>query len=243
LVDSLSFVFPMYNEEENIERMVAATLAVAPKLAKRYELVIVDDASSDGCGKIADRLAVEHPEVRVIHHEVNRKLGGTLRTGFKAAKNDWILYIDSDLPIDMGSVPPAFSLTANADMVIGYRMNRNEGLRRAVMSWCYNRLIRLLFGLRVRDVNFSFKLFRRKILDEVRLFSEGSFIDAELLIETARRGYRIREHGFMYYPRTKGESTLAGPGIVMKILAEMNGYRRRRKPVTRVEPEAEPARR
>lgn len=223
-LSSLSFVLPMYNEKDNIEKMVAATLCLGHKVAREVEVVIVDDASTDGSGDIADRLAELHPEVRVVHHPVNRKLGGAIRTGFASASKDYVLYMDSDLPIDMAEVPPAVELLNSADMVIGYRLNRAEGPRRAFISWVYNRMIRALFGLNVRDVNFSFKLFRRRILDSVRLRSEGSFIDAEFLIETTRAGYRINQHGFNYYPRVAGVSTLSGTGVIVKILREMAVY-------------------
>lgn len=97
---SLSFVFPMYNEIENIEACVTGALQIGKKLGIDFEIVVVDDASIDGCGELADQLALVHPELRVIHQPVNRKLGGTLRTGFAEARKDSILYMDSDLPLD-----------------------------------------------------------------------------------------------------------------------------------------------
>jgi glycosyltransferase involved in cell wall biosynthesis len=227
MLQGLSFVLPMYNEAGNIRRMTEETLDAGRRLARDFEIIIVDDASTDGSGEMADALAMEHPEVRVIHHRVNRKLGGALRTGFAAASREYVLYIDSDLPIDMKDADGAMMLIAASDMVIGYRTSRAEGAKRAVMSWAYNRLIRLVFGLKVKDVNFAFKLFRREILDHMTLESEGSFIDAELLIEASRRGYRIKEYGLKYYPRIAGVSTLSGLNIILKILSEMRGYIRR----------------
>lgn len=226
-VNSLSFVFPMYNEEGNIERMVGETLRVAPWIAGDYEIIIVDDASTDSSGAIADRLAAEDRHVRVVHHPVNRKLGGALKTGFAAARKEYILYMDSDLPIRMDEVPPAFGPLKGSDMVIGYRLDRPDGIRRKILSFVYNSMVRALFGLKVRDVNFSFKLFKRSILMDIWLESEGSFIDAELLLETKRHGYTIAEHGFHYRPREAGESTLSGMPIILKIFKEMDAYRRR----------------
>ena len=222
----LSFVFPMYNEIGNIERCVELALDTGRKITNDLEIVIVDDASTDGCGALADQLAVKHPELRVVHHAKNRKLGGALRTGFATATKDWVLYIDSDLPIQMDDALKAIPLTANADMVIGNRHGRAEGPKREIMSFVYNRLIRVLFGLKVRDVNFAFKLFRRAILERVTLQSEGSFIDAELLIETHKAGFTIAELPMRYYERTAGVSTLASSGVVWKILHEMAAYRR-----------------
>ncbi len=223
---SLSFVFPMYNEIGNIERCVAQALETGRKITSDLEIVVVDDCSTDGCGALADEIALRTPELKVVHHTVNRKLGGALRTGFAAATKDWILYIDSDLPIQMDDALKAVPLTANADMVIGNRHGRAEGPKREIMSFVYNRLIRILFGLKVRDVNFAFKLFRRAILAQITLQSEGSFIDAELLIETHKAGFKIAELPMRYYERTAGVSTLASSGVVVKILHEMTDYRR-----------------
>jgi glycosyltransferase involved in cell wall biosynthesis len=224
MISSLSFVFPMYNEIGNLERTVGEATEVGLRITRDLEIVVVDDASTDGSGELADKLALENPHLRVVHHPTNRKLGGALKTGFAAASRQWILYIDSDLPIRMEDALAAVPLTDQADMVIGYRMNRCEGLKREVMSWCYNRLIRLLFGLKVRDVNFAFKLFRREAMRHVHLESEGSFIDAELLLETRRAGYRIAEIGLNYYPRVAGTSTLASATVVLKLLQEMLRY-------------------
>ena len=226
MLPSLSFVFPMYNEIGNVERCVAEALATGRKITSDLEIVLVDDASTDGCGQLADTLAERHPEVKVRHHAKNRKLGGAIRTGFAAATKDWVLYIDSDLPIEMDDALLAVPLTASAEMVIGNRQGRAEGPKREIMSWVYNRLIRVLFGLNVRDVNFAFKLFRRSILERISLQSEGSFIDAELLIETHKAGFRIAELPLRYFERTAGVSTLASGSVVVKILHEMANYRR-----------------
>jgi glycosyltransferase involved in cell wall biosynthesis len=227
---SLSFVFPMYNELGNIERSVDGALCVGRQMADDVEIVIVDDASTDGSGRLADGLAAKHPEVKVFHHEKNRKLGGAMKTGFRNASKDWVLYVDSDMPIkleeSLRAVPPA--LHGN-DLVIGWRRNRNEGIKREILSFVYNRIIRYTFGLNVIDVNFAFKMMRREVLQSVPLYSEGSFIDAELLIEAKRQGFRIAEIGLDYYPRTAGVSTLASNSVIFKIISEMSAYRRNRR--------------
>lgn len=225
MIDSLSIVFPMYNERGNIEKAVAEAIRVGRLIAPEVEVIVVDDASTDGGGKIADRLSEEHPEVRVIHHPRNRKLGGALKTGFAAANKEWVLYMDSDLPIRMDDALEAVPLAEDADIVIGWRKSRAESLRREIMSKAYNWLIRWVFDLRVRDVNFAFKLFRRSLLDGIILTSEGSFIDAELLLEMQRVGARFAELGLNYYPRVAGVSTLASNSVVIRILMEMMRYR------------------
>ncbi|MDQ3814388.1 MAG: glycosyltransferase family 2 protein [Armatimonadota bacterium] len=225
MLPSLSIVYPMYNEKDNIETAVREALRVGYQMASQLEIIVVDDASTDGCGEIADRLACAHPEVRVVHHERNRKLGGALRSGFAAAQHEWILYLDSDLPIRMDDALQALPLAASADMVIGWRISRAESPRREIMSWVYNRLIRWGFGLRVRDVNFAFKLFKRSFYRRIQLRSEGSFIDAELLLEMRHAGVRLVEMPMHYYPRVAGVSTLSSWSVVWKILEEMTRYR------------------
>jgi glycosyltransferase involved in cell wall biosynthesis len=227
-LNSLSFVFPMYNEKDNIETTVTEAIRVGTLITPNLEIIVVDDASTDGSGELLDQLANEYPQIRPVHHSVNRKLGGALRTGFSTATKEWILYIDSDLPIQMDDALKALPLTQDADMVIGWRKSRAESFRRTILSWGYNRLIRFVFGLRVRDVNFAFKLFRRSLFGQIQLTSEGSFIDAELLIEVQRRGFCIAEIGLEYYPRVAGESSLASFSVILKILSEMFWYRMNR---------------
>jgi glycosyltransferase involved in cell wall biosynthesis len=197
-------------------------------MAGELEIVVIDDASTDGSGALADRLAEAHPELRVIHHVSNRGLGGAIKTGLSNASKDWALYIDSDLPIDLSESLLAVPLALDGnDLVIGWRKNRSEGIKREIMSWVYNRMVRLFFGLKVIDVNFAFKMIRREILQHISLDSEGSFIDAELLIRARRLGANIAEMGLDYYPRTAGVSTLASSSVVLKIFSEMWAFAKR----------------
>jgi len=223
---SLSVIVPMYNEEAYVERSVAAARAVLEEMGCDWEIVIVDDASTDGTARRAESLAAADPRVRVIHNAVNRRLGGTLRVGYGAARKDLIFYTDADLPVDLGELPRAVHLLEyqQADLLAGYRFDRtSEGLHRAVYTIGYHVLIRLLFGLRIRDVNFAFKLFRRSLLQRMELRSEGSFIDAELLLRARKAGAVMIQMGLDYFPRTQGRSTLSSPGVIAAILREMAG--------------------
>jgi glycosyltransferase involved in cell wall biosynthesis len=217
----------MYNEKDNIETAVTEAIRVGALITPDLEIIVVDDASTDGSGALLDHLASDHPQVHPIHHPHNRKLGGALKTGFASTTKEWLLYIDSDLPICMDDALSAMPLTDKADVVIGWRKSRAESWRRKLMSLVYNRLIRFMFGLRVQDVNFAFKLFRRSLYQRVLLESEGSFIDAELLIEAQRQGARIAEIGMEYHPRVAGKSTLGSYIVVLKILLEMFRYQAR----------------
>jgi len=225
----LSVFYPMWNEEDYIERALKFGKRACEALVERgdildYELIVIDDKSTDRTPEIADRLAAADPHVRVIHHEKNRKLGGSMKTGFAAATGDLVLYTDADLPFDMYELPRAVRLLREyeVDIISAYRFDRTgEGSLRAIYTFVYNALIKALFGVKVRDINFAFKLCRRRIFDHVELKSEGSFIDAELVIRATRMGYEIMQMGVDYFPRTRGESTLSSPGVIFTILREM----------------------
>jgi glycosyltransferase involved in cell wall biosynthesis len=227
--EKLSVFYPMWNEEDYIERALRFGKRACEGLVESgdiadYELIIIDDKSTDRTPEIADALAAADPRVRVIHHERNRKLGGSMKTGFAAATGDLVLYTDADLPFDMDELPRAVRLLRDyeVDIISAYRFDRTgEGSLRAVYTFVYNGLIKALFGVKVRDINFAFKLCRRRIFDHVELKSEGSFIDAELIIRSTRMGYEIMQMGVDYFPRTRGTSTLSSPGVIFKILREM----------------------
>ncbi len=227
--EDFTFFFPAWNEEAIIERTVAAATEAGDRLVAegevgRYEILVVDDASTDDTPAILDRLAASDGRVRVVHHPVNRKLGGTLKTGFREAAGSVVLYTDADLPFDLLDVVKAMRLLRiyEADIVSAYRFDRTgEGARRMVYSHVYNTLVHALFKLRVRDVNFAFKLVRREVLEKVELRSEGSFIDVELLCRAKAAGYETIQFGVDYFPRTRGISTLSSGGVILKILREL----------------------
>jgi glycosyltransferase involved in cell wall biosynthesis len=230
----LTVFFPMWNEEVYIERALASAREACDTLVAvgdigDYELLVIDDASTDATGRIADDIAAADDRVRVIHHPRNRKLGGSLKTGFAEAKGDLILYTDADLPVDMDELVKACRVMRHyeADIVSAYRFDRTgEGYVRVVYSSIYNTLVRVLFGVRVRDINFAFKLCRRAVFDRVHLESEGSFIDAELIIRAIGNSYKVVQFGVDYFPRTRGVSTLSSPAVIVKILREMFTLRR-----------------
>jgi glycosyltransferase involved in cell wall biosynthesis len=221
---SVSFVIPMFNEEENIERAIDAAVDALTKYTDDYEVIIVDDASTDSSPMLVARYAAENPRIRMIRHSTNRKLGGSLKTGFAATTKDLVLYMDADLPFDpdvLGRAIRAMQVTG-ADVIAGYRHDRTiEGPRRAIYSYVYNGLIGVLFGWPHRDINFSFKLMKREVLEAIDLKSEGSLIDAELIVKAKNRGFAIQQIGLDYFPRIRGQSHLSSPKVILKIFAEL----------------------
>lgn len=221
---SVSLMFPAWNEEDYVERAVSRAMTALRRVTDDFEILIVNDASTDQTGVICDRLAAQHPEVRVVHHPVNLKLGGALKTGFAAASKDIVIYSDIDLPWDLQQIERALHLMEflEADVISAFRFDRtSEGPKRVVYSFAYNMLIRALFGVHIKDINFSFKIVRREVLQAISLNSGGSFIDAELIVKAIRSGFRVFQLGVDYFPRTKGVSTLASPSVIAKMVVEL----------------------
>jgi glycosyltransferase involved in cell wall biosynthesis len=224
---SVSVVVPMYNEEAYVARVVGAARDVLQEMGADWQIVLVDDASTDGTGALADELARGDPHITVVHNAVNRRLGGSLRAGFSRVTRDLVLYTDADLPVDLGELPRAVHLLEyqKADLLAAYRLDRtSEGLRRAALAFGYNFIVRVLFDLPVRDVNFAFKLLRRSLLERLALTSEGSFIDVELLLRARASGAHVIQMGVDYFPRRHGASKLSSPAVVLGILREMARY-------------------
>jgi hypothetical protein len=226
---TLTIFFPMWNEEDGLDAAVDAARQIGDALLRDgdladYEILIVDDASTDRTGLLADARARQNPRVRCVHHRANRGLGGALKTGFAQARGELVLYTDADLPCDLAELRTALRLgrLEDADVVSAYRRSRlGDGTRRLLYSLVYNSLVRTLFGLRVRDVNFGFKLCRASLFRRLSLSSDGSFIDAELLARTVATGGRISQFGVDYHPRTRGTSTLGRLPVIVHLLREL----------------------
>ena len=226
--EKLSVFFPMWNEEQYLQRALNAAQELCEELQKLqtiadYELVIIDDASTDSTPQLADAAAARDSHVKVVNHPVNRKLGGSIKSGFSASTGDIVLYTDADLPFDMREVRNAIRLMNQyeADIVSAYRFDRTgEGYVRVIYSMFYNLMVRVLFGVRFRDINFAFKLCRKSVFDQIELESEGSFIDAELIVSAKKLNMSVVQFGVDYFPRTRGVSTLSSPSVIIKILRE-----------------------
>ncbi|MCC6333949.1 MAG: glycosyltransferase family 2 protein [Myxococcales bacterium] len=221
---SITVFFPAWNEEDYVERTVARAKAVLERLADDWEIIVVNDASTDRTRELAEELARQDARIRCVSHEVNLKLGGAMRTGFAASTKDVVVYSDMDLPFDLDELERALHLMdyLEADLICAFRLDRtSEGPKRIVYSFVYNTLIRALFGVAVKDVNFSFKVVHRRVLEALELKSQGSFIDAELVVKAIKKGFRVFQMGVDYFPRTRGESTLASPQVITTILGEL----------------------
>ncbi len=218
---SLSVFFPVFNEEENIKSVVESALELLPSITKYYEIIIVDDGSRDKTGQIADLLSRQYKEISVIHHFSNCGYGAALQTGFRAIKNDLIFFTDGDGQFDIEELPKLTSLIENADIVCGYRAKRADPLFRKINARVYRLLLRVLFNLRITDINCAFKLFKREVIQSLNFESSGALINAELLILAQKKGYTIKEVGVSHYPRIKGKQTGAKPTVILRTFVEL----------------------
>ena len=220
---SISVFFPCYNEQGNITGVVEKALAVLEKLNADFEVIIVDDGSSDGTGKIADELASGNDRIKVVHHRGNLGYGAALQSGFKAATKELVFYTDGDGQFDISEMPPLLSMMEQCDIVSCYRLNRQDNLVRKINAWCWTKLVCLLFGLKIRDIDCAFKLYKREIFDNIKLVSTGALIDAEVLARAADKGYRVEQQGVHHSPRPAGAQTGANLRVILRAFKELFG--------------------
>ena len=220
--DTISAVLPAFNEEDNIEKATTQMANVLRTLKLRdWEVIIVDDGSVDRTGEIADRLVAADPDhLRVFHHSPNLGYAQALRTGFTSARHQLIFYTDSDNQFDVAEIKHLLPLIEDADIVNGFRIYRFDPLTRLVVSWVFNLIVRIMFRIKVKDVDCAFKLFRREVFDRVTIESKKFFVDAEVLAKARYYGFRLVEIGVRHYPRTAGRSTVR-PHHVISTLREL----------------------
>lgn len=220
-VRSLSIFFPCYNEKDMVRPLAKKCLSVAAAICDDYEIIIVDDGSTDGTAERADALAAEYPPVQVVHHPVNQGYGAALQSGFAAATKEYVFYTDGDGQFDVNELPSLLSLIANYDIVSAYRLNRREGILRKLNAWCWGKLVGFIFHLPLKDIDCAFKLYKRSIFDNIELHSTGALIDTEILARAKRCGYTITQIGVHHYPRTAGTATGASLKVIVKAFIEL----------------------
>jgi glycosyltransferase involved in cell wall biosynthesis len=205
---SLSVFFPAYNDAGTIASLVITAVKVAGTLTPDFEVIVVNDGSQDDTPRILDELASLYPErVRIVHHPRNRGYGGALRTGFATATKDLVFYTDGDAQYDPAEMTVLWQkMTDEVDWVNGWKISRSDPLHRIIIGRVYHHMVKLLFGLKVRDVDCDFRLMRRRIFDIVTLEKDSGVICLEMMKKFQDAGFRVAEQPVHHYHRTYGKS-------------------------------------
>jgi glycosyltransferase involved in cell wall biosynthesis len=203
----LSIFFPAYNDSGTIASLVISALRTARTLTPDHEVIVVNDGSADNTAEILDELARTYPQVRVVHHEKNRGYGGALRTGFASATRELVFYTDGDGQYDPAEMEVLWRrFDSSVDLVNGYKISRSDPLHRIIIGRIYHHTVKILFGLKVRDVDCDFRLMRRSIFDTVHLEKNSGVICLEIMKKITDGGFRIVEVPVHHYHRAHGKS-------------------------------------
>lgn len=221
---SLSVVLPAHNEEEAIAHTVHEVMDTLSSWGLDFEVIVVDDGSRDRTGVILDTIAEAQPNVRIIHHEVNRGYGAALVSGLESVEKDLAFFMDSDGQFDIHDLERFFPLIERYDAVLGYRVDRQDTRMRKVNAWGWKILVGMVFNVYVRDVDCAFKLYRADFFRENTLETRGAMINTEILYKFARAGYTYTQLGVRHLPRRGGKASGAKPAVILRAFQELFLY-------------------
>lgn len=213
---SLSVFFPAYNEKANIPHLLEMALQEIPKIAEQYELIVVNDGSRDGTLAVVKEWMARHPEIRLVNHPKNLGYGAALKSGFEAARYQWIFFTDADLQFDLSELQSFVPFTNDYSAIIGYRKERAEGFGRARNAYLFKLFVDALYRVHVRDIDCAFKLFRTDVIKPLQLRSNGAFISAELLYNLKKNHVNFKQLPVTHYPRRHGNPTGANLRVITK---------------------------
>lgn len=219
----LSIFFPFWNEEENIQKVVKSAIPIANKVAAKWEIIMVDDGSTDKTLEIAKKLSAKDKRLRVISHQPNRGYGAALNSGFTHAKYKYIVFTDGDMQFDFKEITKFVEKISDADLVIGFRKKRRDKniLKRLLLMYLLKIHVFILFGIYFRDIDCAFKMIRKSAVNEIMpIRSEGAMVSTEILAKAKRKKLRIKEVGVTHYPREHGSQSGANFQVVLRAIFE-----------------------
>jgi glycosyltransferase involved in cell wall biosynthesis len=221
IVRDISVIFPAFNEEANIRCTIETVIKVLPKIARRWEIIVVNDGSTDDTALVCDELTARYPELKVIHHQQNRGYGAALKSGIMSANYDLIFFSDSDGQFDFNELPQLICWSEDFDIIAGYRAKRQDPLYRRLNALGWNVLVRLVLGIKIRDIDCAFKLFRRSVFDHIQIRCVGAMVNTEIFAQAKRLGMRIRQVKVSHFPRRYGKQSGANPHVIAVAFREL----------------------
>ncbi len=220
---SVSIFYPCYNDWGTMGSMVLFTCQTAERLGIDYDLTIVDDGSGDHTQDLLKEIEKQFPEVKILRHEVNQGYGGALRSGFAAASKEWIFYTDGDAQYDVRELELLLEhAEKDVDVVQGYKITRNDPMHRRIIGRIYHWIVKVGFGLKLRDVDCDFRLMRREIFDNIVLTSNSGTICAEMMTKIQRAGYRTVEVPVHHYERAHGKSQFFNFPRIFRVIRQLS---------------------
>jgi glycosyltransferase involved in cell wall biosynthesis len=225
-IPSLSLVLPAYNEEANLRRFLPRVLGWCRENLPVFEILVVDDGSTDGTAEVVEHFARLDPRLRLLRHPRNLGYGAAVSTGLSSARGELVFLTDADGQFDIRELGRFLRLLDGHDAVLGYRSPRRDPFYRLVLAWGWRQLVRWLLGVKVRDVDCAFKLLRRSSLTGLTLRSRGAAVSAELLAGMLKKGCRLREEPVSHFPRRNGRATGARPAVILRALGELLAIKR-----------------
>ncbi len=219
-LSSLSLFLPAYNEAANITKTVTDADKVLKDVANEYEILVVDDGSKDDTAKIVKGLMVKNKHIRLIQHKPNKGYGGAFKTGLYGSQHEFVSFIDSDGQFDYSEIKKLSPHLSKYDLVIGYRIKRQDSFLRSLNAFIWKLWIYFLFGLWVKDIDCAFKIIKKQVIDEIDLKTESALTSAEFLIKVKQKGFRLKQIGVHHYPRTAGTQTGANFKVILRAFKE-----------------------
>jgi glycosyltransferase involved in cell wall biosynthesis len=208
-IESVSLVIPAWNEAASLPTTAREAMGALQRIARRWELVVVDDGSSDGTAEVVGALAEADPRVRLVRHARNLGYAVALRAGFASCREELVAFTDADGQLDVGDLAALHALlAAGADIAAGVRARRKDPWFRRFASWVYNRLADALVGTRALDIDCALKLFPRGLVESLGLRSPGFLFNAELFGRARLAGLRVAQAPVAHRPRRAGRSTV-----------------------------------
>lgn len=218
---SLSVIFPVYNEEDNLKMLLGQTVHCLKHLTSSWEIICVNDGSSDRSRDVVEELSTYNNNIKLINHEVNQGYGSALKSGFQVASKELVFFCDSDLQFHLTELLLMMIWIEQFDIVIGYRFPRKDPLIRRLNAYCWNRLVRVVLGLKVRDIDCAFKLFKRDVFKAIEIESVGAMVNTEILTQATKMNFKIKEVPVTHFPRQYGEQSGANLKVIIKAFREL----------------------
>jgi glycosyltransferase involved in cell wall biosynthesis len=217
----LSLVFPIFDEEQNIEPLLGTAHEIASRLTPDFEIILVDDGSRDRSAEIIDTWCQQDPRFRLLRHARNTGYGAALHSGLREANGELIFFSDADLQFDLSELGSLIEHAERFDIVAGYRAQRSDPWPRRALAGTWNAIVRTLFGLEVRDIDCAFKLFRREVIEAIPIESIGAFVNTEILVRASALGYRIHQVPVSHHRRRHGDQSGGNPKVILRAVLEL----------------------